>query len=265
MDKVKYTRKEYREEYLKSPEWKELRDTIMAAQPDCQCCSDVKASDPHHMVYRNIVDVKASDILPVCRKCHDLIHQAISDRFISQDPEEFEEIRRKTLDINGEEYLKYRDWLTSKHYLGADRIQYILQAPPYVLRRVSGVKKKVLEYSTIRMVKFSGRQLLKIDDIIKSSKNQSKDKGPLKTMFTSREEYRQNCLKNEHLKSLRASSSRRALNGWEVALINNLSNRRKNRLSALLGVSPTQSGVELFEGEIKFIVSLCKKENQKRW
>ena len=82
--KVKYNKQKYRNEYLKSEEWLNLRSVILKPQPSCQCCGK-KASDVHHLVYRNIVDVKITDLLPVCRKCHTLIHEAINDGYISQE------------------------------------------------------------------------------------------------------------------------------------------------------------------------------------
>jgi len=75
-DRVKYTRKEYREEYLKSPEWASLRSGVLQNECDCFMCHK-KASDVHHMDYRNIVDVDRSCLVPLCRDCHDMAHEAI--------------------------------------------------------------------------------------------------------------------------------------------------------------------------------------------
>lgn len=74
--RVKYSRNEYRNEYLKSPEWKKLRDGFLRGKTQCERCGEQKPLDVHHCNYRNIVNVKQSDLLAVCRDCHKLIEKA---------------------------------------------------------------------------------------------------------------------------------------------------------------------------------------------
>ncbi len=167
MEKVKYTRFEYREEYLKSEEWKLLRETVMSAGCDCQCCKIKKASDVHHLVYRNIVDVTINDVIPVCRECHTFIHQAIDDEYISQNAWEFKKIKEKTLNIIGDEdYIRFRNWLTSKHSLREDEISEIKKLQPFVIKKISALVRKNIWYDDLVDRKFTGRQLIKIRKII---------------------------------------------------------------------------------------------------
>jgi len=169
--KVKYTRKEYREEYLNSEEWKNLRNTIMSSEPDCQCCGK-KASDVHHMVYRNIVDIKITDLIPVCRTCHDYIHEAIDNNWISQNPKDITEIVRKTINIlHDEEYKKFAKWLKAKHLLEPGLLQHIMKAPPVVIRKISGIIKRHIWYDTLAEMKFTGKQIKKIGKIVAISTN----------------------------------------------------------------------------------------------
>jgi hypothetical protein len=179
--KVKYTRKEYREEYLNSEEWKTLRDSIMAVKPTCQCKGcDKPAADLHHMVYRNIVDVKITDLIPVCRSCHDLIHQSIKDKWISQKINDLEIIKDRTLNIHDGKYKNYHEWIISKHYLSDDEIKTISLLPPFVIKKISALFKKHLWYDKLNDVKFTGRQILEIRKIIAlAEQRQKRDSDPL--------------------------------------------------------------------------------------
>ena len=75
--KVKYTRREYREEYLKSDEWLRKRDTFVKAHPICELCKSAKTWDVHHVEYRNIVDVTGECMMSLCRECHKLVHRGV--------------------------------------------------------------------------------------------------------------------------------------------------------------------------------------------
>ncbi len=168
--KVKYTRKEYREEYLHSEEWKSLRKTIMDVGPDCQCC-DQKASDVHHLVYRNIVDIKITDLLPVCRNCHKLIHQAIRDGWISQEIKDLENIKQKTLNIkNDEQYKEYAKWLSDKHILDKEDRDAILYLQGFVIQKISALVRRNVWHDKLEEMRFTGRQILSIKEIIKIAK-----------------------------------------------------------------------------------------------
>lgn len=176
MEKVKYNREEYRNEYLKSDEWKTLRDSIIGSGCDCQCCLKVKANDVHHMVYRNIVDVTVKDLIPVCRGCHEYIHQAIDDDYITQDPKDFDEIKRKTFNIlNDVEYLKFREWLLARHLLSEDDLIGLRGSQPYVIKKISALVRKNIWYDDLPDRKFTGKQILKIRELIKIAKYRRKE------------------------------------------------------------------------------------------
>jgi hypothetical protein len=177
MAKVKYNRKEYREEYLNSPEWKAIRDLVFFEPLECQCCKNTLATDLHHMVYRDIVDIKISDLLPVCRSCHDFIHQAITDGYISTKPEKLKTIERLTRNItNDQNYKKYHEWLNAKHPLPSKIIGGICSCKSYVLRLVCGVLKTNVWYDTLNTVQTTGRNIEKIQKIINTARYRKKNK-----------------------------------------------------------------------------------------
>lgn len=170
MYKVKYNRKEYREEYLNSNEWKTLRSKILSTGCKCQCCNDQDAIDVHHMVYRNIVDVKVSDLVPVCRECHNLLHKAIRDGYISQRVQDLDIIKQLTYNIyNDEEYKVYHKWLYSKHHLSDIEIKQIKNGRSFIIKRISGILKRHVWYDILHEIKFTGRQIEKIRKVIKTS------------------------------------------------------------------------------------------------
>ncbi len=65
----------YRETYLKSKHWAELRARKLKANPVCERCPSTQKLEPHHVNYRNIFDVQLSDLETLCRRCHDKHHE----------------------------------------------------------------------------------------------------------------------------------------------------------------------------------------------
>lgn len=63
----------YRTVYLKSDHWKSLRSRKLLVSPRCERCPETRGLDVHHVNYRNIFDVE-SDLLTLCRDCHDKEH-----------------------------------------------------------------------------------------------------------------------------------------------------------------------------------------------
>ena len=73
---IHYSRKEYREEYLRSPEWAEKRKVILERDKICVCCKTNKATDPHHVTYKRIpFENLQTDLVGICRQCHQKIHR----------------------------------------------------------------------------------------------------------------------------------------------------------------------------------------------
>lgn len=68
-------RDEYRNEFLRSREWREMRDRVMnRAGRTCEACLAAPAIDVHHVTYRQGIMPPAWLLKAVCRSCHDALH-----------------------------------------------------------------------------------------------------------------------------------------------------------------------------------------------
>lgn len=65
----------YRSVYLKSDHWKDLRARKLARHKICEVCGRMGKLDVHHVSYRELYDVVETDLVAVCRRCHDEIHE----------------------------------------------------------------------------------------------------------------------------------------------------------------------------------------------
>jgi hypothetical protein len=71
-------RQYYREEYLKSAHWEQLRANKLEHRPICELCNIRKSFDVHHINYRSLFDVTHWDLVALCRKCHTAEHVFLS-------------------------------------------------------------------------------------------------------------------------------------------------------------------------------------------
>lgn len=67
----------YRNIYLKSEHWINLKKEKLKEFDCCALCNSIKKLDVHHLNYKNLYDVELSDLLVVCRPCHAKIHKKI--------------------------------------------------------------------------------------------------------------------------------------------------------------------------------------------
>lgn len=67
------TNKEYREKYLESPTWKEKRKRVLDRDGALCICGE-HAIYVHHKTYENIGSEPLSDLVALCRNCHDGYH-----------------------------------------------------------------------------------------------------------------------------------------------------------------------------------------------
>lgn len=75
MEKLHYSRREYRSEYLSSIEWRGKSSTVLQRDVLCRVCDRNKSTDVHHLTYENLgfEDIN-TDLVGVCRTCHNRIH-----------------------------------------------------------------------------------------------------------------------------------------------------------------------------------------------
>ena len=62
-------------DYLKSDHWRELKSRKLKKR--CAVCGSTKNIEHHHLFYRKLYDVEASDIRVLCHRCHSLTHKLI--------------------------------------------------------------------------------------------------------------------------------------------------------------------------------------------
>lgn len=73
-------------EYLLSKTWKEIRRKVFKYHgQNCKSCDGNIGIDVHHRKYERVggqEDIK-NDLIPLCRKCHDNVHQIVKVKKIS--------------------------------------------------------------------------------------------------------------------------------------------------------------------------------------
>jgi 5-methylcytosine-specific restriction endonuclease McrA len=70
-------RDEYRNEYLDSQHWKDLRNEKLKVNPICENCGNLTMLDVHHVNYKNLYDVTVYDLKTLCRACHNNEHKIL--------------------------------------------------------------------------------------------------------------------------------------------------------------------------------------------
>lgn len=61
-------------QYLQSDDWKHKRFKKLGKVNKCEACNSKNCLHVHHLEYRNLYDVKQSDLMVLCEECHDYIH-----------------------------------------------------------------------------------------------------------------------------------------------------------------------------------------------
>lgn len=72
------SQKWYRNVYLHSDHWLDLRAEKLALNTFCEQCGGAGPYDVHHRRYRNIFDCSVGDLVTLCRKCHKAEHAVLS-------------------------------------------------------------------------------------------------------------------------------------------------------------------------------------------
>jgi 5-methylcytosine-specific restriction endonuclease McrA len=62
--------------YLQTQHWQDIRRyALKYAKSRCQVCNGNGLVDVHHRTYENRGEERFSDVIVLCRRCHDLFHQ----------------------------------------------------------------------------------------------------------------------------------------------------------------------------------------------
>jgi len=79
LKRIPQTRRDwYRNIYLCSEHWKQLRKEKKRLNPVCEICGSKKKLDVHHKNYRGIYDVLLEDLQTLCRRCHNSRHKFLN-------------------------------------------------------------------------------------------------------------------------------------------------------------------------------------------
>jgi hypothetical protein len=60
--------------YLASPEWRAKSLAVRARDPVCQGCRQNFSEQAHHVTYRNVGHEFLFELIALCAKCHDRLH-----------------------------------------------------------------------------------------------------------------------------------------------------------------------------------------------
>lgn len=73
--------------YLRSPHWRRLRKRYQAERPwACDICEDDERLELHHKTYDRVGDGQLDDLIPLCQRCHSLLHQLVREGQASLEP-----------------------------------------------------------------------------------------------------------------------------------------------------------------------------------
>jgi hypothetical protein len=164
------------QDYLNSPSWIMIRDTIMQSKPLCQRCGARPANHIHHLIYRrNLAEVQVkSDLIPVCKTCHNLIHRAIKLKLIPNPskvfPKNLKNARKMTIKVSAERLKRKQSYLQTKQFIPEDLIKSIHMSQPYVQQRIRGILK-ILSLENVDQLKITGAAIDKIKRLITLSKD----------------------------------------------------------------------------------------------
>lgn len=70
-------------EYLLSSEWRVLRRMVITRCKDiCEYCGVANVEEVHHLTYKRFKHEQLRDLIGVCRRCHEKIHNIKNNHLI---------------------------------------------------------------------------------------------------------------------------------------------------------------------------------------
>lgn len=69
-------------DYLKSDHWEKFRKDYWKSHKKTCCCCKKAALDLHHLTYKHLGKEKKTDVVALCRNCHDKVHKIIREHKI---------------------------------------------------------------------------------------------------------------------------------------------------------------------------------------
>lgn len=76
--------------YLQSPEWKSKRARVLKrASGICEGCGIKRATQVHHLHYKNVFKEFLFELVAICEECHDMVHGKTKEDLLKFDPIEW--------------------------------------------------------------------------------------------------------------------------------------------------------------------------------
>ena len=82
----------YRNIYLNSEHWKNLRREKLEKSPVCEQCGTMFSLDIHHKEYRRLYDVTLKELQTLCRVCHNKEHRGEKTKWNKKNPNKKKDI-----------------------------------------------------------------------------------------------------------------------------------------------------------------------------
>lgn len=148
---------------------KNIEKLILSTNPNCLLCGKNATSLHSFLMSRKIYQVK--NCVPVCNSCKEDLEIAVKYEYISQNPKDLEEIKNKTVNLlNDKNFEEFKKNLTSKRFLTKEEICSIEGLTKAQLKKINSVLKRDLWYNKLENLKFSGKEIFKIQKIMKTFK-----------------------------------------------------------------------------------------------
>ncbi len=182
--KFKLTREEYRNEFLKSEEWKMLRSSFLKTKDGkCERCNNA-GNDVHHLEYKFLSshDKQIKRLMLLCRNCHQLTHKAIDCGLLK-----FPHHKNQVIDLTEDKIKKKFSYLRKKHLISMMLISEIIKGTYHGVKMSCGILK--ITESTFRSIptnlKATQDQINHLEWIAKTKPLAFKTKKPERNFFQS--------------------------------------------------------------------------------
>lgn len=146
--------KSYRE-YLRSPHWLDTRRAYYASELPQRCMCGEADIDLHHMTYERIGSEELTDLVPLCRRCHQMVHALERRGVITLDFVGFESMARA---------MEYAETRADRAALTSDEWEDVRDGRAEVIRRERSRYRRqrhTRRLEAIKMLKAAGVDLQK--------------------------------------------------------------------------------------------------------
>jgi len=155
--------------------FEETKNIVVSAECQCACCKQQAATIFPFLKDRTLT-INVKDVIPVCNKCAKIIKQAVADKYIKMD-DLIDARLAATNIVTDNAYATLAEWLNTKHYLSDEELKQIDEGRRFVIEKINATLRKKLWFDTIKTVKFLGRDIIKIRQILNVSVFRDKKKG----------------------------------------------------------------------------------------